>query len=201
MGPPRRAVAPVSPSQMPLSSPVSPVFTALVYCAYFFSPPRHVRPDGGWESTVQKLEESTDIRLASIICVLGFFSCVGVVHVASCQCHSAHSAIRQMVWRIFSIFWLRFQMVVELIFRRGNDSRFWSCNTVYPLTLFLPEGNYGWPYEQNTMPVGAAEKAVSPRVVETRELTLRWVCHTVTRVLRPAVSVCEFFVALGGVYV
>jgi hypothetical protein len=68
---------------------------------------------------VQKLEESTDIRLASIMCVLGFFSCA-VVHVASCQCHAAHSAIRQMVWRIFSIFWLRFQMVVELIFRRGE---------------------------------------------------------------------------------
>lgn len=71
---------------------------------------------------MQKLEESTDIRLASIICVLGFFSCVGVVHVASCQCHSAHSAIRQMVWRIFSIYWLRFQMVVELIFRMGGTT-------------------------------------------------------------------------------
>jgi len=78
---------------------------------------------------VQKLEQfivacgmGMYVRLRP--CVLGFFF-FGTCCVMSMP-HSTHSVQRQMVWRIFNIFLLASQMVVELIFRKGKKLVFWS---------------------------------------------------------------------------
>ena len=56
--------------------------------------------------------------------------CVGIFFFGTCcvmsMPHSTHSVQRQMVWRIFNIFLLASQMVVELIFRKGKKLVFWS---------------------------------------------------------------------------